>query len=342
MPTQISPRVVFLDANVIVGKGWDHPLLQRFMDLVYAGLVLPVTTDLTKTEIAKVLAEKDFGSISQFTQPRARRLAEQLFGLPVPEIDAVALRERLLGIHLARTRQFFEEIGAIESEVDSVKPSVVMAAYANRTGVFAEGAKKQQFNDAFILEALRPLANQDGLVIVSADSDFHVAVKDEPHFRALKGLPELFSELGLKSDRTADVRAFLKRRAMTVVAVFDNLLHSTGIRIGDVPASEVLRFQVTRVDFPFLQSFRTASGEGLFVTAGVAMTTTVDYAYPDWENEEAIQPGSQWLTIANATKEIVISAPCTLILRTDKAGEPLELSTAYFDDDSFTVVKMGH
>lgn len=342
MPPSMTPRVVFLDANVLVGKGWDHPLLQRFIDLVQAGLVLPVTTDLTKTEIAKVLAEKDFSSISQLAQPRARRLAQQLFSVALPEIEANALREALIRTHLARTEAFFDEIGAIESAIDTVKPSVVMAAYAGRTGVFAEGAKKQQFNDACILEALRPLANQDGLIIVSADTDFQVAVKGERHMRALKSLPELFDELGLKSDRTMDVREFLAHRQKATIAAANNALHEIGLRSCDLPGARLTGFQVTGVSFPTVRSFRTRDGEGIFVSATAKLELNVRYLFPDYDVESGkADPDGQWFTVSDAAKDTAIFAPCTLVLRTDKAGEPVELGGFYFDDDHFALVSLS-
>ena len=54
------PTARFLDANVVirVGKPPGAPLMPRVADLVEAGLVRVVTTDLTKAEVAKKHAIK--------------------------------------------------------------------------------------------------------------------------------------------------------------------------------------------------------------------------------------------------------------------------------------------
>ncbi|SRR5229473_3263007 len=62
--TSIRPRKIFLDANVVIraGKPPGGPLM-RVADLVNAGYMKVVTTDLTKVEIAKKHAASDFEAI---------------------------------------------------------------------------------------------------------------------------------------------------------------------------------------------------------------------------------------------------------------------------------------
>ena len=65
----------------------------------------------------------------------------------------------------------FSSLRAETLSIDSVKPSVVFDAYARRTGLFGDDAKKDQFPDAFIFEALKatvtksdPLTELEGLM----------------------------------------------------------------------------------------------------------------------------------------------------------------------------------
>jgi hypothetical protein len=50
-----NPIKVFFDANVVIqaGKPPGGPLFQRIVDLVDAGFIDVLTTDLTKTEVVK-------------------------------------------------------------------------------------------------------------------------------------------------------------------------------------------------------------------------------------------------------------------------------------------------
>lgn len=56
-----KPAKVFLDANVVIraGKPPGGPLIARVIDLVRAGFITILTTDLTKTEVAKRHAGND-------------------------------------------------------------------------------------------------------------------------------------------------------------------------------------------------------------------------------------------------------------------------------------------
>lgn len=66
------PRRVFLDANVVIraGKPPGGPLIPRVADLVDAGYIKVVTTDLTKIEIAKNHGANDFEVIGDLTRRR--------------------------------------------------------------------------------------------------------------------------------------------------------------------------------------------------------------------------------------------------------------------------------
>lgn len=62
MPTKVPS--VFLDANIVIraGKPPGGPEIDRVGDLVDAGLVKILTTDLTVTEVAKTLRQRLRGS----------------------------------------------------------------------------------------------------------------------------------------------------------------------------------------------------------------------------------------------------------------------------------------
>jgi hypothetical protein len=164
------PRRVFLDANVVIraGKPPGGPLIPRVADLVDAGYIKVVTTDLTKIEIAKNHGANDFEVIGDLTRRRVRDLADEILAVKLPEISPVELQQRLIEKYHAAVEQMFSSLRAETLSIDSVKPSVVFDAYARRTGLFGDDAKKDQFPDAFIFEALKAtVTKSDPLTIVS-------------------------------------------------------------------------------------------------------------------------------------------------------------------------------
>jgi hypothetical protein len=156
------PRKIFLDANVVIraGKPPGGPLIGRVADLVDAGYVKVVTTDLTKMEIAKKHAGNDFEVIGNLTKRRVRDLADEIFGVKLPGISPADLQRKLLEKHQASVEKMFRLLRAETLSIDSVKPSVVFDAYARKAGLFGDDAKKDQFPDAFIFETLKAAATK--------------------------------------------------------------------------------------------------------------------------------------------------------------------------------------
>src|ERR1700737_3355340 len=211
--TTTRPRKIFLDANVVIraGKPPGGPLMPRVADLVEAGYVKVVTTDLTKMEIAKKHAGNDFKTIGDLTKRRFRELTAEILGVELPAISPADLHRKLLEKYEASVEQMFKSLRAETLSIDSVKPSVVFDAYARRTGLFGDDVKKDQFPDAFIFEVLKAVANQsDPLTIVSDDKDFAAVIKGADYISRLNSIPDLFADLGFTIEAAPDVEDFVK------------------------------------------------------------------------------------------------------------------------------------
>ena len=113
------PRKIFLDANVVIraGKPPARPLMPRVADLVAAGYVKVITTDLTKTEIAKKHASNDFEVLDGLARRRARDLAAEILGIKLPEISPADLHRILLERHQASVEKMFKSLQA-ETSLD--------------------------------------------------------------------------------------------------------------------------------------------------------------------------------------------------------------------------------
>jgi hypothetical protein len=90
------PRRIFLDANVVIraGRPPGTPLIPRITDLVDAGYVKVVTTDLTKMEIAKKHAGNDFDLMGDLTKRRIRDLADEILGVKLPALSRADLHRK--------------------------------------------------------------------------------------------------------------------------------------------------------------------------------------------------------------------------------------------------------
>jgi hypothetical protein len=152
-----GPPRVFLDANVVIrcGKPPGKPIIPRIVDLVEGGHVRVVTTDLTKTEIAKKHARSDLDEIGVLTKRRFRELTKQIVGVEIPELSAEELHRRLLERYSAEVERMFSKLGATTLSIDSVAPSKIFDDYSKRRGLFTGEGKKDQFPDAF-MSGVRP------------------------------------------------------------------------------------------------------------------------------------------------------------------------------------------
>ena len=131
MPFKKVPKV-FLDANVVIqaGKPPGGPILARVNDLVGAGLITVLTTDLTCTEVAKKHAENDYEVIKEVAQPHFRKIVEEVLGTKLPTTTVAELRSKLAEAYEQSTKALFKDLVGKTLAIDNIKPSTVFSAYA--------------------------------------------------------------------------------------------------------------------------------------------------------------------------------------------------------------------
>jgi hypothetical protein len=280
-------RRVFLDANVVIraGKPPGGPLIPRVADLVDAGYIKIVTTDLIKMEIAKKHAANDFEVIGDLTRRRVRDLANEVLAVKLPEISLAELHRKLIEKYHAAVENMFTSLRAETLSIDSVKPSVVFDAYACKTGLFGDHAKKDQFSDAFIFEALKATATKrDPLTIVSDDKDFAAVIKNAEHITELGSIADLFAKLGLTIEAAPDVNDFVDNNRNVIVGAVHDELNQWGLQVSDVDDAEIDEAEVENVSFVDLRTFRTAEpGKEILVVGRIEMDVKVSYHHPDWD-----------------------------------------------------------
>ncbi len=239
----------------------------------------------------------------------------------------------------------FKSLGAETISIDSVKPSAVFDSYARKTGLFSADAKKDQFPDAFIFEALRAIAKKsDPLTIVSDDKDFAAAIKDAEHITRLKSIADLFAELGLTIEAAPDVEDFVENHRDDIIATVDNELNQWGLQVDDINDAEIEQSDVVNVKLVEFRTFRTAGeAKDILVVGKMQMEVHVSYHHPDWDT--ATYDSEDKVLFPHHTVEgetdVDIEANFSMTLKVDPKGKPTSIAQFSFDDDNFIWVSIG-
>lgn len=339
-----SPTV-FLDANILIsaGKPPGGPEITRIRNLVEAGLIQVVTTDLTIMEVAKHHANNDLKIMGDVTAPHVRKLIHQHLGVTLPDIKKGELSEKLRQEYRAEVKGMLGQLGAKPLSVDAISPSTVLDAYSSGEGFFAESGKKDQFPDAFAFEALKLVASEaEPVIVVSADKDFTHPASLEKHIAHVESLVGLFAHLGFQYD-DAEVEDWLEEHSDLIVPLADTELSGWGLQ-GDVEDSEIDETTVTGVTIKKVTAaFKpTTEGDPILVLATIAALTTVSYSHPDWDNasydseDKVLIP---WDTVSGET-EIEVEIDVSLTVTVDDQGDPNGVEDISFRNDDFVYVTL--
>jgi hypothetical protein len=239
----------------------------------------------------------------------------------------------------------FGSLRAETLSIDSVKPSIIFEAYAQRKGLFSEDAKKDQFPDAFIFEALKTGAKKnDPLMIISDDKDFVAATVSVENIKLLKSIPDLFAELGLTIEAAPDVEDFVEGRLADIISTVDKELSKWELQVDDVDEAEIDESAVEGVSFNDLRTFRTAGDDkDILVVGHIEMSVRVSFHHPDWDT--ATYDSEDKVLLPHHTiegeKSVDVEANFNMTLKVDSKGKPIAIAEFSFDDDDFLWVSIG-
>jgi hypothetical protein len=333
--TEATPKV-FLDANIVIsaGKPPGGPEIERVVDLVEAGLVTVLTTDLTMTEVAKKHAQNDFDAIKEITQPHFRKIVEAATGIALPAVTKPQLRKQLKDTYDKSTAEMFKSLGAKTLAIDDVKPSAVFDAYAAGEGFFSGDGKKDQFPDAFSFEALKEEATEEQpVIIVSNDADFERPVETAEHISLVKSLPDLFAALGLEME-APELDAFLAAHDEELVERVNQELNEWGL-VGDEEDSEIDEITVSSVEVAKLTAFKpTEEGGSVLVVGKLDVQAIVSYTHPDWVNasydseDGVLYPHGD----VSGETEVEVTVDISMSISVDEDGDPDEIDELSISD----------
>lgn len=340
-----DPIKVFLDANVIIGAGKPpgSPLFERVVDLVSAGFIDVVTTDLTKSEVARRHIENDYDVIKDVGKAHFRNIAKAALGITLPEVERADIKEVLRKKYLKEVEEMFVALKAKTLLIDTVRPSVVFNAYSDEKGFFAAERKRHQFADAFIFECLRAEASEEApLTIVSNDGDYDAPTADEKFMSVIKSIPDLFQQLDLEVERP-DVDAFLAGQKERIREIVDTEVNNWGLQVTDVEDAEIDKATVTSVELVDLKSFERVTEEGdVLVIGSMEITATVSFSHPNWENAMYDSEDKVLMTFENVNgeTEITLEVDFSMSITVDDKGNPEDIDQFSFRSDDFVWVEL--
>jgi hypothetical protein len=341
-----KPTTVFLDANVVIqaGKPPGGPLFDRLVDLVKAGFIKVLTTELSKTEIAKKHIEDDYTVVKDVGRDHFRRLVEDVSDVKVPPINKSAIKAKLFTKHTEGVAKMFAALKAKTLSIDAIKPSVILDSYTQKKGLFSGEGKKDQFPDAFIFECIRAEAStNDPIVIISNDKDFDAPVKNEDNLSVLKSIEGLFKTLGLQVD-DPDIEDFLDKQHDNLVDHFDSELKNWWLDASDVQDADIEVSTVEDVELGELTTFGTIEGGNEIIVIGNAtLQANVSYTHPDWDTaiyDSEDGTSIPWNDDVSGETEVEVEVEFSMSIQANGQGEPTDIKELRFTSDEGLSVEL--
>jgi len=335
---------VFLDANIVIraGKPPGGPEIERVGDLVDAGLIRVLATDLTIAEISRKHSANDFDVIKEVGRSHFRRIVEDTLGAKLPTVTKSEIKAVLDKKYAESTSAMFKSLKAKLLEIDAVKPSTVFASYAAGSGFFSGEGKKDQFPDAFTFECLKAVAtDKSPVIIVSDDGDFDAPAKQEANILVLRSLPDLFKHLGFEM-AAPPVAEFLEENIDDLAKLVNSEVENWGL-IGDVEDSEIYEVLVDEIEIERIAAFKPVDeGDSLLAIATLKVNARASFTHPDWDTasydseDKVLIP---WDDV-NGEADLEFSVDVSISIAVDEDGNPEEFDTLNFRNSDFQYVTL--
>lgn len=277
-------KKVYIDSNVMIRRGKPpcDALFGRVRDLYHAEKISLITTDLTIREIAKHHAKNDYEKIKDIAKPKTRSIYEGVTGAKLPNIDEKEIFRRLFESYSDSVMEMYDDLEAEIISVNDVKPMNVFEQYAHSEGVFSSTNKKNQFPDAFIIEAIKQAATQEEILVISEDKDFEV-LASEDRIQHLKSLEQLFGFFGLRSDPPSSGN--FSNELENLSRLLEDQLLGHGFIVTDVADTEILGVEINEITIDPLISFSSvAVGGDILLIGDAELSAVLSYEHPDWES----------------------------------------------------------
>ena len=204
----LRPRFgIFVDANILLSvfrgrhsDGFDvlNTELEVLRLISGAASISLFTSEVTRIEAAKNLAENDCELIACVVDPKFRNTVNEMIGVHLPDANTKELYQEAYKRHL----------GAIETatsgknweclKFSNTHLEDIFLQYGQKQGLFADHTKKHQFADAVVFEQIKREATADSpVVIYSRDKDFVQVGREIENIEYAGSLPDLVKLFGM-------------------------------------------------------------------------------------------------------------------------------------------------
>lgn len=281
---------VYLDWDVLLDSRMAFYTLdlQFLTNLVDAGIVEVLTTDLVMIETCTARARRDLLDIVDLASEHIRKTVKRCLGVNLPVLDRKQLWNVLEEKHRAEVSSVFTALKARQLALDETKPSMIFADYVGAEGFFDDSWHRENFANAFVFDCLkREASEQAPVIIVSKDAVFEAPVESEEHVSLVNSLPALFSALGLEVDRP-DILEFLTTRQAEIIEVLNHKLEEWLFTKAAISEGALDSYNINSINFGDLTIFakELCADQMLIIvdieTMGMMNFTQTDWNYPTY------------------------------------------------------------
>lgn len=180
-------RAIFVDASTIIRHNYDiqSAPFATLRQLAEKAEVVVLTTDITQREIAKhIKADVGEAAASVTRASSQARVLKNLKDAPVKglfePLDVAASEKEIA----SNVRKYFNSQGFVTIRASDQPAGPVFERYFAGSPPFSR-QKKDEFPDAFVVQALEDWAAKNGfeVTVVAEDKDFEAACHQAPHLQ---------------------------------------------------------------------------------------------------------------------------------------------------------------
>jgi predicted nucleic acid-binding protein len=247
-------RNIFIDTSVFIEHNYAYggTVFENIVRLSKSKQVKVYLTDITIQEIVSHIAfdvSKAYQASEKFRREARilRNLTESDYTGLFREIDANAA----IAVLKSQLDSFLKNANVEIIQTSKVSVKAVFEKYFDKKAPFGDGKKKNEFPDAFVLEALEGWCKTHGekMYVASGDSDLRNYCSDSANLTALEKLAEFIGLVELHDETLASaVSGLLERNKDAVenaiIQQFENLGFWISDQDGDVNKVTVLSVEV--------------------------------------------------------------------------------------------------
>ena len=285
---------IFIDANVLISllSARQSTELDALDLLASARNARLLTTDITRIEVSKNLAEADCEAVSPLINGRTRERVRQMMKVALPPVDL-----RTLYLEAYQRHKKAVEITTPGKDWEcwdtgGIQVIDIFSQYGEKRGLFSDRTKKHQFADAIVFEQIKRKATSDTPVLIySRDKDFKATAQETENVDYVDNWTDLLIFLEMHQD-IPEVQGFIEEnRDFIVRTVAEKLDHPRREYPDEIQPTTI--DYITQVHVEPGASMRyddriLVSGK---VTIFAQLPLEVPFSYAKkWANEDAFEP----------------------------------------------------